>query len=175
MPSAQPHWSAWCTACSSVFAHILWCSSSLKEMHNKHLMWLAFRIETGPQTDSVIVVNREENSEMSHARDNPHIWRDSLTQTSSLSFTENQRSAWEEPQTPPKPNKKFFCWWLRTQVFNPSVCLLLDDLQKCEKRRACSLSSGSMRRTPGSLVWSAAPGLLSGFPATWLGTTSLFV
>ena len=31
MPSAQPHWNAWCTACNSASAHILWCSSSLNE------------------------------------------------------------------------------------------------------------------------------------------------
>lgn len=172
MPSAQPRWSAWCTACSSVFAHTLWCSSSLKEMHNKHLMIDIYN-SNRTSTDSAIVVNREENSEMFLARDSPQIWRDCLTQTSSLSFTEDQRSAWEEPQTPPKPNKKLFCGW--TQVFNPSVCLLLDNLQKSERRRASSLSSGSMRPIPGSLVWSVAPGLLSGFPATWLGTISFFV
>lgn len=69
--------------------------------------------------NSVIQVNREENREMFSLQDALCIWRESLDLTSSLSFTEDQRSAWEEPLPTPKPNKKLFCGWVRTQVGNP--------------------------------------------------------
>lgn len=114
-PSAQPHWSAWYTACSSASVHILWCSSSLKEMYRKPFTRWVFKCRQHH------TVNREENAEIISALGTLHIWCDSFALTSSLSFTGDQRSSWEEPQTTPKPNKKLFCWWVRT--VKPCQCV----------------------------------------------------
>lgn len=166
MPSARPHWNAWWTACNSASARILWCSSSLKERHKK-LQWFKLQLNW-------ISVNGEQTSEMVTAWDSPHGWWDSLFLTSSLGFTKDQRLAWVEPQTTPKPNKDSYC---RDELGNKrKTPQWVSSWTTCsEKRCPSSLCRGSIRHTPGSVAWSAAPWQLSGFPATWLGSTSFFV
>lgn len=76
-----------------------------------------------------------------------HIWQ-SISSWLPLWLSLRVKSHWEEPQTTPKPNKTWFCWWVKTPVFKPSVCCLCINTGflcvECEmypRPQACTLTA----------------------------------